>query len=288
MSASTRGTRGPAILNLLWQHGPLTHEALLYMLEPPIKKRRLQMATERLMRNGLIHKRYSSLHKNMGQVIELNQTQVARVVLADKLRTSPEQLILDHFRSQELLHSIECAIWTEFLKRLLPEAEVVRDFQYGKLKWIESVLRLKAEEADAIPDILVRHPSKYSKGSTYIAVEIERSRKTDDRLIRKLRRITHPSRVDGILYVCENNFVESAVRRIYLNEALPRARFIRHYGNHYLVFARVNPERELKDVGVFNAEQNHLSLKNWVNFLVHTAPPDRGLLADLEGASSRS
>ena len=224
----------------------------------------------------------------MGQVIELNQTQVARAVLAEILNKAPEQMILDHFRSQELLHSIECAIWTEFLKRLLPGAEVVRDFQYGKLKWVETVLRLKAEDADAVPDILVRLPSKFSKSATTIAVEIERSRKTDDRLIKKLRKITHPPRVDGILYVCENNFIESAVRRIYLDEALPKARFIRHYGMNYLVFGRVRPERDLQDVGIFNAEQKKVSFKKWVNFLTQTPPSQRGSLAGLEGALPRS
>ncbi len=77
--AHVNKVRGTQILRLLFQHGPLSHRAIQRLIEPEIKPRRLQAVTKRLREQGLIHRRYDSLPDNVGHVIELSQTQAARI-----------------------------------------------------------------------------------------------------------------------------------------------------------------------------------------------------------------
>ncbi|MBX9767281.1 MAG: hypothetical protein K2X47_08430 [Bdellovibrionales bacterium] len=280
--------RGPQILNLLLQHGPLSHKALLEIMEPSISLRRLQVATKRLREKGLIHRRERGLPENVGHLFELSQTKESIAVLSDILDINAERLKPGFFRSQDLLHSQDCALWFEFLKRILPDAAIVRDIHFPYNKWVYEVLRITRDHRDGVPDILVRLPTDHARKFIHIIFEIERTRKADKRLIYKLNGLSNPPRVDGVVYVCENAFVEKAIRDIFLEKSLPRARFIKHYGMNFLVFARRAPARESNDTSIFNAEQKHLSLCAWLNYLREVEPSARSSSADLLGAPLRS
>ncbi len=267
--------RGPEILKILAEHGPLSLPILMAIVNPPMTLRRLQDATKRLSDRGLVVRRFDSLPKNAGHYFQICQTLKARGVIGNLLNVDPESLIQTQFRSQELTHSESCALWTTQFRKWYPEGRVIRDYALQHNKEACRVLMLKDGQFELQPDLLLQLPS--STGSNYInvAIEVERTRKTSKRIAAKLRKFAKQSHLDGVLYICSRESLVDLIRPTYVSTIMNNAGRIKQYGSNFLMFSDGTISGDLNEMTLFNTEPKAVLLKDWIHYLVHTQLPLR-------------
>jgi hypothetical protein len=103
-----------------------------------------------------------------------------------------------------------------------------------------------------------------------IAFEIERTRKSDKRVLNKLKKYATATKIDGLVYICDSARLAETVRRLY-EQTLSKNRLrIGHYSDFFFLFSNaIVPEVEpLKNI--FNARGERIDLFDWVvRLLLH-------------------
>lgn len=262
--------RQKQILSTLYEHGPLSIRALQRILEPPITLRRLQDATKRLRKSGLIARRFNSLPLNASNFFHLAQHELARKVLAEMLNKHPDQILQPYFRNQELHHSELCAIWAARFKKLFPDCRIVRDFKLIHDELAQNILLGSKKEMEVKPDLFVQFPRANDNGYISIALEIERTRKTKVRLRQKVSTYALKTRLDGVIYLCDNNAIVESVRHIYLDPKSTSYIRVGHFKKNFIMFSKDEIPAFGEEPKMYNAELENTSLKNWINFLAST------------------
>lgn len=265
-SISVAHSRAPQILQLLHEYGPLSVKGLETILRPRIAKRRLQDALLRLYEKGLVIRRFEASPFSR-QYYELSQSDQMRDEINRLTGIPTERLFQPYFRSQELLHSEECAFWAYYLKETFPEADVVRDFRIKDHKLICDRLLMDKENIEIFPDIVLYFPKNFETHSVIIPFEIELSRKSDIRLIRKLSKYCNATTSDGVVYLCHKNTVVDTIKSIYKKSVIQKSLRIGHYGNLFLLFGNRSFNAETLEPKLFNVDSEPVSLKSWVQTL---------------------
>jgi DNA-binding Lrp family transcriptional regulator len=269
------GPRQIQILRALQDNGPLSLATLEKLLTPQISRRRLQDATKRMADQGLIVRRFDSLPSNVGHYYQLSGRQANRERIAQILNCDEGTLSIHPFRTQELQHTQCCAIWANRLQHLFPGAQILRDFDFKRHAIAGQYLLSSGEDFELRPDLLIVLPHADSKSQVVVAIEIERTRKSNKRLLQKLRSLCTRTRLDGVLYLCDKNTIETALRTIYCSNVVQKAHRIRHYGNNFLLLSDGTQTHSDPEPRVYNVSQNSVSLTSWMNLLLTTQPRER-------------
>lgn len=266
--------RSPQVLRLLHEHGPLSHRGLRAILEPPISLRSLQDVTKRLYQKGLLIKRFDYLpYRNLPGVYELPQSDLGRNKISKILKVSPDDLIQPYFKNQELHHSEQCAIWTEYLKKMFPDAEVIRDFKIHKHKLAKDILATDLQEIlEIVPDILLIFKNTQHDLPVSVAIEVELSRKTDKRLIKKLRKYCMGCYLDGVVYVCSKNSLSTTLQSLYKNKLHAKNLRTGQYGNNFFLFCENKFDAKTCEPKLFNTLNEPVSLQSWVQYFKDKKP----------------
>lgn len=260
--------RSKDILWLLVANGPLTAKTLMRVLNPPMKKKKLQMALSRLSRKGFIRKRHEKIFCGSGVFYQISQYRNDRIRIAKKLGCSSEILEQPEFRYRELIHNDNCALWMSAIWKQLPDAQIIRDFDFGNSELAQKIMSLDIDERDLRPDFLMILPNgESSRRPISIAVEIEKTRKTDKRIIKKLYKYANRSHVDGVIYVCENERLKDILQHILITDVLKKARRIEHYPQNFFLFSDSVDNYDSNETLLFNSEQKIVSLLCWVQYL---------------------
>lgn len=259
-------TRGPQILSLLHEYGPLSVKGLETIIRPKMTKRRLQEALLRLYEKGLVIRRFEG-SKFSRQYYELSQADRSRDIVHEMTGIERNLLLQPYFRSQELLHNEECAFWSVFLKETFGDADVVRDFNFKHQEELVNLLFITQKEDLLLPDILLHFPKQHDRPRVTIAVEIELSRKSDKRLHQKFKKYMSTTRLDGLIYLCHQNSLIETLQGVYAK--MNRSDFLRigHYQDNFLLFGNRKFNPETSEPVLFNAINNPVSLKEWVDQL---------------------
>jgi hypothetical protein len=262
--------RGRSILDLLRRYGPLSFRGVKSMIEPPIKDRRLHDAIARVHRNGFVEKRLERVFRGAGVFYQITQDKKKQTDVASILECRPEDLRQPFFRNRELLHAESCAMWTHSLKSAFPEALIIRDFEFYGNPIAQQVLLTDRNNYELRPDMLMTFVSNSGASLTSVAFEIERSRKSERRLIAKLNKYASETLLDGVVYICDSKQTSEPVRRTYESRIMERSLRIRHYKEHFLLFQ--NEEKKVNAVGAqtFNALSKPVSLEKWIQKLRST------------------
>ena len=256
-------SRGPEILRMLYNHGPMSIRGLNRIIPGKMDYRRIADALARLHEGGFVVRRFDSLPKNAGHFYQLSHRKEIRAELAKVVGVPEDQLRAPQIRDQELYHSQACAIWAERFKASYPEARVIRDFQIRRDEEAQNILLNKPHAPDLIPDILIFFPKRQYEERVVIAVEIERSRKSNERVVEKLWRISTQCRLDGVLYVCDYQSITDVYRHLYNTRV--REKFLRiNYRKNYLMFGR-------DDYLLFNCNEERTNLRGWIAYLSTTS-----------------
>lgn len=262
--------RRKQVTHLLAEYGPLTSSAISACLTPSIGPRNLRDVLKRLYDRGILASRLDRAGGNIRRFHQIAQSPRAYILVSEILGRSFTSLDQRHFRYAELNHSEDCAVWCELLRHLFPNSLVLRDFQlYGRSD-AAAILMSKGEEFEFLPDILFSLPISGSDKKIYVAVEVERTVKKETRLLRKLRKYAEQTRVDGLIYICNQASLQEKLRSIYHSKVLCQARRIDHYGKNFFLFSDGTRSADPGLPLMFNAALENVSLPTWMRTLADT------------------
>ncbi len=260
------GSRRKQILQALNDNGPLSVDTLAQVLRPPMSLRSIQAATKRLRDKGLIVPHFESVQYGTN-FYRIPHDPIIRERISRWLEIPADQLRQPKFFSKELQHTTQATLWATRMADLFPDGEVVRDLQILRNKTYSEMIGFKGEVAELVPDVLLSFKRKTGIGRTTVAVEVEKTRKSAFRLNKKLRKLTARSRLDGVIYVCENGGVSDAIKAVLETQELLRSRRIGHYAAAFLMFVDCSEIYKTSMPEMFNVEGKRVSLKKWVDTL---------------------
>ena len=267
--------RGLQILKLLKLHGPLSFRGLKFMIEPPIKDRRLHESLGKLLKNGFIRRRQERVFRGTGIFYQLTQEVKTREKVASVLMCLPDTLLQPFFRSRELIHTEACAFLVYRLRKLFPDAVLVRDFEFYHNAFVHEILLTDRNDYELLPDVLMTFPGNEGLPQVSVAFEIERSRKAEKRVVAKLHKYANETALDGVVYLCESEDISEPVRQVFQSKTNPKSLRINHYGEYFFLFSNEPDKLFLGQTKMFNLTMVHISLEGWVTHLRSAALVNR-------------
>ena len=259
--------RAKEILCYLKEHGPLSFRALKKMVSPPMHDNALRAAIIRLMQKQIVKKRYENLFRNQGVFYQLSQNKESMQIASRFLNCAIDELRQPDFRYRELLHTQECGMWAHKLQKYFPKATIIRDFKFDKNDLAKNIMMINSKDCDIKPDLLLIFKNDETAPYITIAIEIERTRKTNKRLLKKLNNYANQTRIDGLLYVCESDRLKDVIAQLYQQKLSKEVIRVKHYLNNFFMFTTIDKVHELESDVLINSLNQHATLKNWINFL---------------------
>jgi hypothetical protein len=250
------------------KQGPLSVVGLERILTPSINKTNLRAALVRLHKKGLLKRRFDNAYGTVYHYLS-DDPKIMNVI--SRLFECPaEGLRNPCFRHAELLHSQECAIWFYKLQRLFPQAKVLREHEFSSDPLASSALLSEKLGATKRPDLMILFPSVTAQKFVKVGVEIERFLKSKKRLVQKLDQYASRSILDGVIYVCASDTIESALRTVYRSRVIERALRVNHYGSNFLLFTQLQPVTTEEEPVMRNAALQTVNLSSWLHHLSQT------------------
>jgi hypothetical protein len=250
----TTSTRADEVIRLLAAHEALSFGALKALLVPEISEKRLRRVVSALVNEGVIRRRL--FHLSGGKAVFFE--------LADPLRSDRG---IGSVHNSLLIHNDLCAFTVETLQRMLPEAICVREYAIPRSATLRGVMKYQEKSRDSLPDILLALPAETGGQPAFIAVEIERSVKSSKRLLKKFTKYASQTRLDGVLYLSDDDRVLSVLRQRYREQAAGRARRVGHYRDLFFLTASCPSKQFLGFKNPFNLANAPVSLEAWMRFL---------------------
>ena len=252
------------ILRLLKDHSPVTIDMLHKMTEPPIPKKNLRQSLGILRRKGIID---MVVGTNKAFFYQIHQDLPTRRHVANALDCTSNDISRPLLRRQDWFHNQWCEFWSLVLKRAFPEAEIVREHAIICHEIAREALLVDVQDADVIPDFLAIFPKGEAKERTTIAFEIERTRKSDARIAKKLKKYLAETSIDGLVYICDTGRLSEAIRLLYQRSLLAKSHRVKHYADNFFLFSDTMSAGARPLERFFNARAEPVSLGNWCNQL---------------------
>ena len=261
--------RGQQVLKLLFKHGPLSSRDLQRIIGSEISIKKVRRALKRLQNKSLVTTRNDKIFGRAGVYYQLSQNPCHSKAIAALLNVPRESIKQPYFRHAELIHSAECAIWSERFEKLLPHARVIRENAFYKNKDVQRTLLSSHDDFESLPDILILYPT--SRGQMLsVAIEIELSEKSKRRLAAKLQRLAKGTLLDGVIYICGIHIISERLQHIYKARVFDNALRIKHYGDNFFLFSDGENSLNSDDMKLFNSALQPVSLKSWIHKLSNT------------------
>lgn len=270
-SLRVKNYRAIEILDLLRNNGPLSFKGIAKLVRPPMSEHKLRMALIRLSRKDLIRKRNEKVFGGHGTFYQIPQTRLEKAKVADYLNLPVQYLDQPDFRYRELVHNEDCALWMSAIKTLLPDVMCIRDFEFDRNPLAKKIMSLETKDFDLKPDFIFIQEDNSDRKFISIAVEIEKSRKSDERLFKKLYKYANSSHVDGVIYVCESQRIKEILQHIFKNKILHGARRIEHYPQNFFLFSENVDNCMNDDIHLFNSDEKMISIVDWTHYLQTTS-----------------
>lgn len=159
------------MLRLLMRHGPLSPAGLHYILQPPIKKRRLREVLNRLTKQGLLYKRRSP-QVNCSHY-QINQHESAYKKLSEKLGLPAEAFHLPQFRHLQTFRTETHAVWTEKLGRIFPDAQAYRAHEISASVFKQIMPDAREYHPKHLPDVILHWCAKPNISALNVALLFE-------------------------------------------------------------------------------------------------------------------
>ncbi len=259
--------RGKDILSLLLNHGPLSFSAITKMLIPQMKKKKLKKCLLKLKRQGYISTRLVGDTKTFYQ---LSQRQSNRIKTAKFLNCLPSNLVQPTFRHQYWIHTECCEFWIFHLSQAFPEAEIIREVDFYDSSVAQRIMLIDKKDFELRPDFLLIFPKTDNTERVSVAVEIERIRKSNRRLIDKLNKYTNKTIIDGLIYICESENLSETIRLLYKNKIVDKSYRVKHYSENFFLFSDAINTHDNPLERLYNSEQNPVNIVPWINYLKST------------------
>lgn len=259
--------RSKDILSIVAGHGPLTIDLLSRLMEPAMSKRNIRKTLALLRKKGLIDAAATNPHS---VYYFTSQSMIARTETAAALGASEENFERPLLRKQDWMHNQWCEYWISLLAKAYPEARFVRELSARTDVHVRRILALGHEAEDLVPDFLMIFHGSQPNNSTCIAFEIERTRKSNRRIIQKLSKYITSTTVDGLIYICDSGRLSETVRLLYQAQLDKRAHRIAHYSDHFFIFSDSMDGGGTSFPRMFNSHAQSVSLEKWIRIIRET------------------
>lgn len=261
---------GKEVLRLLGDHSPITMEMLRMMIEPPPPKKSLRKTVGVLRKAGLVDMLvgdgqtfFYQLHQSLP-----NRTRAASKFADDK--PIPQRRLL---RKQEWVHNQWCEYWALTIKRAFPKAQIVREHDANSDQIASNILLHDGTDLDLTPDLLLLFPTeKADQHKVSVALEIERTRKTDARIQRKLKKYIYETHLDGLIYICDSGRLSETIRLFYQQKTLERAHKKCGYADNFFLFSDAMSAASNPLATFYTASGKEAALDRWIHTLRATKP----------------
>ncbi len=264
--------RGKDILKIISEHGPLTIDLLQKMVEPQMSKRNLRKSLQVLKKKNLVECLFSTNHLTY---YFPNQSFPSRSTTARVLDSNPDKILQPVLRRQDLFHNQWCEYWILNMKRGFPDAEIIKEDDIVGHELAKRVLLLSGMDIDAHPDFLLSLPKTNDSGKCFLAFEIERTRKSEHRLVRKLRKYMDKTMLDGMIYICDSGGLSETLRLLYQNKLIGSSQRQRRFGENFFLLSDTLDGGGPQLPRLFNACGKLTSFESWCGYLASTEWPKR-------------
>lgn len=259
--------RSKDILRVISEHGPLTIDLLQRMIEPEMTKRNLRKSLQVLRKKNLIELAQSS---NQSTFYLLNQSSPSRTNSANILKCSATQTQKPLLRRQDWFHNQWCEYWIMNMKRRLPDSKIIREDSISSHETAMNVLQIQKTDFDLRPDFLMSLSEGTAGDTTYLAFEIERTRKSEQRLLRKFRKYMDGTRIDGLIYICDSGRLSETIRLLYQNKLLAQTQRQKRFGENFFLLSDSLDGGGPQLPRLFNAAGKPTSFETWCGYLKST------------------
>ncbi|MBK7891212.1 MAG: hypothetical protein IPJ84_10300 [Bdellovibrionales bacterium] len=257
--------RGPDVLRVLKDHGQLSISTLGKMVEPKMQKKKLRRALERLLDKGLIERR-----KSGRTYYFISQGPAARAACSDLLGGHPDEFLQPLLKRSDWHHQELCEYWSFILKNVFPQTKIVRDREILSHELATQIMIADRDGYDLFPDLLLIFSAENLERTVSVAVEIERTRKSNKRLIRKLKAYATQTHIDGLLYICDSGRLADTIRMLYEKGLQAGYHRGRHYSEFYFLFSDAIETADEPLDRVFSASGRRVKLDDWLRPLLDT------------------
>jgi len=261
------GTRRRQILMLLNENGPLSAALIAEVARPRISVRDARKVIHRLVKKEILCPHYESVSRSSGRFYRISHDMLAREQVSKWLNLSAVDLRQPKFFAKELDHSVKCALWAAYLKDEFSEAEAVRDLQVIKRRLYSGPQKSTEDLNDLVPDIVLNFTGEMVRDTVSIGFEIERTRKSNRRLVKKLDKIVKRSVLDGVVYVCESGGIRDSIAAVLSELQLLQSERIKHYGSAFILFTDKISVSKVSPPLLFNVEGRRITLHAWITAL---------------------
>lgn len=266
-----RNYRAIQILDLLRNNGPLSFRTLLRLMRPSISEKKLRLALNRLILKGYILRKYERIAGGHGTYYKISHKRSDLEKVSAFLDMPIEQIVHPYFYHRNILHNEDCAVWMDTIKRNIPDAMYVRDFEFSRNPLTKKIMSLDPKDSELNPDFIYILESKDRNRPTSVAVEIEKSRKSNQRLLKKLYKYSNATHVDGVLYIYDTDCIADTIQNLFVEKILPRARRIDHYPKNFFMYLKNVDKHQVGNVFVYNMNHKMISLAEWTYYLHKTS-----------------
>ncbi len=262
--------RGPQILKTLVEYGPMSVRGLSQILEPQIDRKSLRKALNRLTVKKFVEKRNDNLFRGAAVYYEITQNTEYWGDIAKVTGCPGHNMETALVRPAECFHSEVCAVWAEKIRRLFPGAMIIRDYSVKSSDVAKDYLLADGTDRESLPDFLLILAAGNRERTVCVAFEVERFCKSNDRLVRKLRNYTNESRLDGVVYICENDGVARKVSRFFNSRVRKDALRINNYGANFLII-RDSIHADVDNyLSAYNCDGQSVDMSQWLHILMKT------------------
>lgn len=259
--------RGRELLRIIGEHGPINIDLLQKIIQPTATKKNLRKSLAALQRKDLIEKIHDGHHLTY---YILSQSSPSRQRSSVALDCRPDEIKKPLLRRQDWFHNQWCEYWIAHIKRQFPTAQLVREYSIGGHDLAMNVLQIRPTDLDVRPDFLLILPSAEDGKATYVAFEIERSRKSDERIMRKFRKYMDGTFLDGLIYICDSGRLSETIRLLYQSKLLVQSQRIKRYGENFFLFSDCLDGGGPELPRLLNAATKPVRLTDWCGYLQST------------------
>lgn len=252
------------VLTLLRDHSPLTLEMLHRMTAPPIPKKNLRQSVGIMKRKGIVDMVIGS---SSTFYYQLNNAQTVRDEVALRLKDDKTKAARPLLNRRNWIHNEWCEFWALTIKRAFSEVEIIREHEIEGHASARSILQQQGKPLDLLPDFLMIFPKTATNEKASVVFEIERTRKSDERIQQKLKTYIYETHIDGLIYVCDSGRLSETIRLLYQKKTLEKAHKKRGYTENFFLFSDSMSAGENPLASFFNASGQPTSLITWCHRL---------------------
>lgn len=265
IAQNTNRYRSPEVVSLLNKHKFMSVSSLKALVQPPMRAKKMLRLLLNLKQKGLV--KTTRMSGTNCVFYRLSQEPTRRVEAAKLIGVEPESIYAPKLRGRDLLHHELCEYWINKVEAALPGCKIIREWDIPNDSVCTNQLQVKKENLEFLPDFVVLLPGDKAESVVSIAFEIERTRKSDKRITRKLHKYAARTHLDGMVYVCDSDRLSDTVCSLYNAKVKERALRIGKYAENFFLFSDATEFADEPLARIFNANIERVDLIKWCQLL---------------------